>query len=130
MISPTGNNTIRMDSLGSGKYGARRKNRYHKGVDYECLPGEYVFAPISGNISREAIPYANKEYSGCVIVGKLQTIKMFYFKFDKSLIGKQVAQGDIIGTAQDISKLHGSEMLPHIHVEIISIDPDLFINQL
>lgn len=129
MISMTGINEVRMDSKGSGKYGARRKNRYHKGTDYLGIPGNPAIAPIDGNISREAKPYANEDYSGFVIVGVKCTIKAFYFKLDKALIGKSVLQGDIVGVIQDISERSGNEgMRPHIHQELVGGDLDVFVN--
>ena len=131
MISPTGRNTIRMDSQGSGKYGAKRKSHWHKGVDYVGYPGENALAPITGTVIREAKPYANHSYSGCVITGVYSSVKLFYFKLDKSLIGKAVFQGDVIGVIQDIGDKSGNEgMLPHIHLEITHINPDIFINEL
>ena len=55
---------------------------------------------------------------------------MFYFLPDKKLIKKSVHQGQIIGVAQDICTKGYPGMIPHIHLEIVSIDPDIFINQL
>ena len=129
MISPTKCNTVRIDSGGDGKYGARRHNKYHKGTDYRGIPGNPAIAPIDGRVLREAKPYANEPYSGFVIVGVKCTIKAFYFKLDKSLIGKFVLQGDAVGTIQDISKREGNEgMIPHIHQELIGGDLDVFVN--
>ncbi len=131
MISPTGSNTVRSDTQGDGKYGARRHRRHHKGTDYVCMPGGFVYAPISGTITREAKPYANKHFSGCELVGVNMTIKMFYFDLHAAMIGSSVLQGDTIGVSQDISTDHGNDgMVPHIHLEITSINPDIFINQL
>lgn len=130
MISPV-SSTIRSDNKGSGKYGARRHNRFHKGVDYVCKPGQYVLAPISGTITREAKPYANSHFSGALIRGTDIAIKMFYFELTAGLIGNSVQQGDIIGIAQDISKHEGNEgMTPHIHVEVESMNVNILINQL
>jgi len=41
-----------------------------------------------------------------------------------------VEAGEVIGTAQDISKKYGEGMLPHIHVEALSLDVSLFIDRL
>ena len=129
MISMTGNNTVRMDRQGSGKYGSRRKNRYHKGTDYVGKPGGFALSPISGKILREAKPYANEDYSGFVIVGATCSVKAFYFKLKRSLIGEYVKQGDPVGIIQDISKKPGNEgMIPHIHQELIGGDLDVFVN--
>jgi len=119
-----------MDTWGSGKYGAKRGNHWHKGTDYVVTPGASIIAPIDGKILREAKPYANTEYNGCVLVGKNMTLKMFYFTPFATKLGQQVKQGDTIGRAQDIAKKYGPDMKPHIHVEIIHMNADLFINEL
>ncbi len=126
MISPT-EKGVRNDPCGSGYYRAKRGGRLHKGTDYLCVGGQSIYSPISGLLKREAKPYAKEEYSGCVIENEFVTIKMFYFKPFKDLIGKKVEQCQHIGFAQDISKKYSPKMLPHIHLEIISIDPNVFI---
>ena len=52
---------------------------------------------------------------------------MWYFKPHDILIGKDVVQGQEIGTAQDIS-LRYPGMQAHVHLEIDHIDPDLFMD--
>ena len=79
MISPTGID-IRIDTQGSGLYGSNRGIRSHKGVDFECKPGQNIYSPINGKIERIAIPYINNDkYSGVVIKNNKVSIKMFYF---------------------------------------------------
>jgi hypothetical protein len=130
MISPTGL-WIRSDRLGDGHFGARRDGgrRNHAGTDFECAPGNPVFAPIAGRIVREARPYSDGDYSGLLIQNSQISIKMFYFEPDTSLIGTFVTEGAVIGTAQDISKRYGKAMTPHIHLQIESIDPELLIER-
>ena len=127
MISPTGKG-IRNDSKGAGHYGAPRGNRKHRGTDYLCEPGQFVLSPIFGKIERIAYPYADKSYSGIVIRGKHLTVKMFYLN-PTALIGNFVRAGGVVGSAADISKRKDSYkgMLPHIHLEIESIDPELIM---
>ena len=126
MISPTGKG-IRSDPKGDGRYGAPRGKSKHKGVDYLCEPDQSVYSPISGIIIRMAYPYINKSYSGVVIEGKHLTVKMFYFEPLPDFIGSEVDQGQVIGFAQDISQKYGGlPMKPHIHLEIVKIDPALF----
>ena len=126
MISPTGKG-IRNDSEGHGAYGASRGGRVHRGTDYICEPGQIVVAPISGTVMRVAKPYSNEAYSGLFIQGEKMAVKLFYFT-PNVLIGEGVEMGEPIGTAQDISKLHGPAMVPHIHLEIDSIDPEIFMS--
>lgn len=128
MISPTGQG-VRLDSAGDGRYGAPRGSKSHKGVDYLCRAGVYVVSPISGIVVRESKPYSTGDLSGLVIQGDHMTIKMFYFKPFPRLIGCRVSKGQAIGTAQSVSAHHNSTtMKDHIHLEITSIDPSLFIN--
>ncbi len=126
MISPTGNGTRGQDQHGNGRYGAGRGNRLHTGADYVCIPGTPVVCPIKkGKIVREKRPYAG--YSGLLIRNRDVEITLFYLEPDKNLIGYEVNQGDVIGIAQDISEKYPG-IIPHIHMQIDSINPELFIN--
>lgn len=129
MISPTGRE-IRNDSAGGGRYGDPRGSRQHDGTDYLCIPGQAVVAPIGGVVTRKAYPYADRSYSGLVIQGKNCRIKLFYVEPIIGVIGKTVKQGETIGYAQDITLRYDDNMKPHIHLEIESINPDVFINGL
>jgi murein DD-endopeptidase MepM/ murein hydrolase activator NlpD len=133
--TPTGK-YIRADRGGDGRYGAPRskiKNgetyRYtHNGVDLICDPGQEIMAPFDGMMTRIARPYVATEYSGCVFRGDEATIRMFYFTPKEDLIGKKVKRGDVIGIAQDISKLYeGQGVTPHIHLEVEKCDPMLLM---
>ena len=129
MISPTGKGIRRSDKWGKGSYGDSRKSqgsRYaHKGTDYICDPGQDIVAPIRGLVTRFARPYAKGIYSGLLIQGRHVAVKMFYFKPEKSIVGCFVKQGRVIGKAQDISEKFPG-MTPHVHLEIDSIDPEIF----
>lgn len=127
MISPTGKG-IRNDSMGLGTYGVPRGGRSHKGTDYLCDPGQKIRSPISGKVKRLVDPYGDRKYSGLVIVGKHMTIKMMYFKPKEDLVSTTVKAGEVIGIAQDISARYDIRMKPHIHLQIDSTDPDLFIS--
>ena len=128
IISPTGLG-IRNDPMGLGIYGAPRGHRIHQGLDFVCKPGQDVLCPIvSGKLMREAKPYADDEkYSGCLIWGRQIIIKMFYLKPWKWVIGEYIKQGDPIGIAQDISEKYGEDMTPHIHLTIVSLDPEILM---
>ena len=129
LFNPTGME-IRVDSGGSGHFGASRTKtvngkiiRYaHKGEDRRCHPGQDIYAPASGIMPRVARPYRNRNFSGCLIVGKFGKIKMFYFEPFPELIGRPVEQGQVIGTAQDISEKYPN-VLPHIHTQIMEYNP-------
>jgi len=126
MESPT-DLGIRSDSEGQGHYRAKRGKRLHAGTDYLCKPGQSVFSPIAGKIKRIAYPYPDKQYSGVVIEGEFFTIKLFYFKPFQDLIGKEVSKGEHIGNAQDISLRYSGDMLPHVHLQVDRVDPNIFI---
>jgi len=130
LISPTGNSLRIMDHFGSGLYNAPRGNVKHNGVDFLCDPGQIILAPVDGVVLRIAYPYAKKHYTGVFLENESLSLKMFYFTPDKQIIGKKVSRGQRIGIAQDISKLYNTatkKMLPHIHLQIESIDPTLLM---
>lgn len=129
VISPTGLG-IRNDGAGGGYYGALRGNRKHAGIDFICIPGKTIVAPISGKIARVARPYADGGYSGVEIVGELMTVKVFYFNPLEHLVKCFVTQGEIIGKAQDITQryLNDKAMTPHVHLEIVKCDPAFFMD--
>jgi hypothetical protein len=129
MISPTSLGVRDKDNWGEGRYGVSRGNRMHKGTDYICNPGQDIVTPISGKIIREAKPYAGSHYSGVLIKGEHISIKMFYFTPYDGFKGRVVKKGEAIGTAQDISEKY-DRMTPHIHLEIITIDPEIVTNYL
>ena len=130
IISPTGKSLRIMDHFGSGLYNAPRGSVKHNGVDFLCDPGQIILAPVDGVIIRIAYPYAKHQYTGVLIENDSLSLKMFYFAPDKKIIGKKVSRGQRIGIAQDISKLYNTgkkNMLPHIHLQIESIDPMILI---
>ena len=130
MISPTGLGIRGNDEHGSGLYGAGRGTRRHRGADFICIPGQQIVAPTRGRVVRIAHPYAEPHesvmYSGIVLKGNDVEIKMFYFQPLQAVLRTTVREGQLIGHAQDISKKY-SGMIPHVHLEIRSINPELFI---
>ena len=131
MISPTGQG-VRSDSMGDGHFGASRDGgaRSHNGTDFICNPGQEVVAPIDGKIVRPAQPYANDpNYSGLVIENGQMAIMMFYLEPYAERIGKLVRQGDPVGRAQDIAAKYGGMMIPHIHLQVDRVDPELLMEE-
>ena len=124
MKNPTGGK-IRNDAMGQGYYGASRGHRKHAGTDYECIPGQMVYAPICGLIKRRVQVYKGEsKWVGIEIVSKRMTIKLFYVTIDPIRIGTTVKCGEVVGLAQDISEKYGSAMTPHVHLEIVKLDPE------
>jgi len=127
LISPTGKGIRKSDSHGSGEYGASRgANRYHTGVDFICEPGQIIVSPCQGKIVRVARPYATGYWLGVLIRNEILSLFLFYLIPHKELIGQEVRAGHDIGIAQDISVKYPG-ITPHIHMQIESIDPGLFL---
>lgn len=129
IISPTGMG-IRNDASGSGYFGAKRRRGLHKGLDFEGKVGQRIAAPISGLVSRMSRPYKDSpKYAGILLCGESMWIKLWYFTPLKSVIGKDVLQGEDIGVMQDIRKRYPREkdMLPHVHLQVELVDPLLLL---
>jgi murein DD-endopeptidase MepM/ murein hydrolase activator NlpD len=129
IISPTGLNPRGTDAFGSGAFRSPRGgSRLHAGVDYICIIGQDVYAPISGKITRLSHPYADDlKYQGIVMNNRYIEIQMFYLVPNRNLIRNYVQQGQVIGRAQDISKRYNTEtrkMVPHIHLQVNWINPE------
>jgi hypothetical protein len=56
-------------------------------------------------------------------------IKMFYPEPDQFLIGSDVNEGDRIGIAQNIATKYGGGMIPHIHLQVDKVDPELLMEE-
>lgn len=128
MISPTGKGIRGFDGHGTGRYGAPRDGRMHRGVDFICDSGQDIVCPIdNAKVIRESKPYKEDlSWSGIVLKNEVVVVQMFYFEPVKGIFGKAVKQGDLLGYAQDIS-LKYPGMIPHIHLRIVDIDPALFL---
>ena len=135
MISPTGQGLRQADKWGMGAYGASRKKgkTIHLGADYICEPGQNVVAPITGIIARESRPYGDPEwlyrYSGLVMYNEHVSLKLFYLEPMRQFIGTRVRMGDIIGIAQKISDRYPG-MTDHIHLQIDSVNPEIFMGMI
>lgn len=116
----TKNNIYRgEDPLGDGAFGANRSGgRKHKGIDIVAKPGETIFSPITGKVTRFPIPYSDdSRYTGIEITNSTYRIMIFYMKPNIS-IGSTVIAGQSIGVAQNISAKHGLSMKNHVHYEV------------
>lgn len=118
MISPTGKG-VRIDSEGSGEYGAPRGNRRHNGIDYLCDSGQDIVAPFDMFIVRVALPRTGSKLSGIQWRTQRSEGKMFYFLPDVQLINTWVGQNQVIGKAQSVSSVYGlPDMKDHIHFQV------------
>lgn len=106
------------DPLGCGSFGASRGSRSHNGIDIVATPGQDIFSPINGKVTRVAYPYSDDlSYTGLEIVNDNYKVKMFYLS-PTIVIGKTVKAGEKIGIAQNISVKHGEAMVNHVHFEV------------
>ena len=130
ITSPTGFG-IRSDNKGDGHYGARRGIRRHLGLDFklDLSKDKLIYCPIdNGIITKEVYPYADLSYNGLEIRNKDITLRLYYCKVLNGLVRQTVFKGQIIASAEDVSLKHGFGMIPHVHLEITSINPEMFLN--
>jgi RHS repeat-associated protein len=134
---PTGLGARLPDNAGSGFYGAGRKDpdgttRYHLGLDFISIPGQNLFAPISGR----AYYYSSSSNGNtwCAIrifptSMDVNYIDVCYLEVPESYaVGDsqsyQVTIGQIIGTALDLHSIYpdgmGWGMQNHVHVQVNS----------
>lgn len=114
------------DPKGCGYFGAPRGTRKHMGIDFVTIPGEPIYAPISGKVT--ALPYAASDlvHRGVEILSGNEEHQIFYLK-PIVKVGDNVTKGQIIGHADNIQLKYGSSMTNHIHHEVtqngVFIDP-------
>jgi murein DD-endopeptidase MepM/ murein hydrolase activator NlpD len=120
------------DAWGNGQFGASRASntRKHEGIDFMCMPGETVFSPFAGSITRFSNPYPDdSRFGGILIQGAQYAVKIFYLS-PLVAVGEKVHRGQPIGTAQDISRKYPG-ITQHVHVEVYEngnlIDPSNLI---
>jgi RHS repeat-associated protein len=128
-VNPTGNCPRGRDGQGSGQFQASRgTNRGpHEGTDYLATAGQDVVAPTAGTITRpvhrvyKTPPY----HSGFLLTGfNGYEIKGFYVTLDPSLVGSQVAAGDVLGPSQDLTPRYPG-ISNHVHIEILDANGNL-----
>lgn len=132
MIESPTKRGIRSDAAGDGHYHASRGDRLHQGLDFICEPGQKVYCPIdNASFIRLARPYADDDrYSGIAVKNSHMEILLFYLSPFDDLAGKTLFQNTVIGHAQDITKKYNNPaMTPHIHIQIDSVDPMLFMGK-
>ena len=118
MISSTGFG-IRKDSEGDGNLGASRGDSRHRGIDEVCVPGQDIRAKFDMKIDRISYPNEDHIMQGIAWSAGKSTGRMWYFKPDKNLIGKEVKEGQVIGVAQSVSNYYGlPRMTDHIHFQV------------
>lgn len=117
----TDKNTIRdCDAYGCGHFGASRSGgtRSHNGIDMIAVPGQNIFSPITGEVTRYPYPYrSDLSYTGIEIINDIYKVKMFYVT-PTAFIGTEVKAGQVIAVAQNISAKYSPSMTNHVHLEV------------
>lgn len=108
---------VRNDSQGSGDFGATRHGHTHQGVDFLAEPGQNVYSPIEGKITRINDPYGDGQYKGVTVSNGSQEWKIFYVN-PTVTVGREVRQGEKVAYVQDIQARYTPDMKNHIHVEL------------
>lgn len=110
------------DRFGFGHFGASRGNRTHEGVDLVANPGDYVYAPFKGTITKHGYCYSDtSEYRYIEVTGEKNTVRILYAELDNAFdVGDSVPEGQFLGIAQDIAKRYPG-ITPHVHVELYKV---------
>lgn len=112
---------IRVDGGGDGHFGTGRIGHIHQGIDLVCRPGQNVYAPFSGKVTRLATPYPDDlRWQGLVIESDVlgYECKLFYCTPASGVVGTGIERGQLIGYCQAISQKYSSGVTDHLHIEI------------
>lgn len=127
------------DAWGSGKFGASRGKRKHRGIDVWVPEHGTLLSPIDGQITKLGFPYADDLSYRYIEITDFSGFRHRFF-YSKPLleVGDRVFVNDEISVVQDIaSRYHGkatpieAAMKNHVHYEIIDrdgayVDPEAF----
>ena len=103
------------DPTGHGHYGAKRGDRLHRGFDIRSVPGENVYAPFAGLISKVGYVYKGDLSMRYVeISNKVYRVRLMYVSPDVHE-GQRVAACEIIGRVQDVSGYWGRKKASMVH---------------
>jgi murein DD-endopeptidase MepM/ murein hydrolase activator NlpD len=147
LFAPARNGIREIDDFGSGRFGASRGNRLHKGIDYKVTLGERVRSPCNGVVRRIGRCYGDTPEYKLVEIDTAGAVVRVLYVSPEVHPGDTVVIGDTIGYAQDISKRYGRGMDNHVHLEVrltngvlvgkgrtppehVWVDPQLFIRGL
>lgn len=113
--NPTGQAIRGEDLKGKGAFMAPREGGGgHAGIDLISDPGQEVKAPFGGELTKG-------RYNGlptATIRGERFTGRLLYLQSVGVESGSAVLQGQVIGTAGDISPIYGLEMTNHVHFQV------------
>jgi hypothetical protein len=122
-----------VDTGGGGGFHASRNRPggRHNALDFLSVVGQGVRTPTGGVIVRQAHS-GTADLTGVVIrTDDGEEIKILYITPDKTLIGKRVEPGQVIGVAQDIhadDRGYPKHVPQHVHIQVenqkgVKVDP-------
>ena len=126
-----------------GVYHAARstdgRSREHEGIDICTISGQPIVAPFTANFLRVADPYDDRKDASLfgVLLRNMGDpsieLKILYVDPLRTLVGRTVTKGTVIGRAQSLRKLYPG-IIDHVHVEVWMhgqrIDPTPFFMDL
>lgn len=117
-VNPTGKG-VRSDASGDGKFGAKRGDRLHLGVDFLADAGQGVVAPVDAQYRRRVgrVYATDSTYIGMELESTNFMLTFFYVSPSINHM-EFVKAGQLIGLAQDINAKWGDPMLNHIHMQL------------
>jgi len=119
--------TLRSDRGGSGKFGAKRGSRKHKGIDVKATVGQSVYAPKGvWQVDSVRTAYPNSPLKGLLFKGTGSnsnlSFKILYFKPNVKK-GQTIKSGQKIGEVQDVSSRYpGQDVTNHLHIQAYKRD--------
>jgi len=120
VINPTGGKVRGHDVQGDGRYGAPRgSGKTHTGTDYIGIPGQIVYAVVSGLIDRIGRVYSDSAmYRYIAITSDNREVRHLYVEPDDMVIvGRNVGAGQVIGTLQALHPRYRG-IINHVHIDI------------
>ncbi|XP_076616352.1 leukocyte cell-derived chemotaxin-2-like [Chaetodon auriga] len=107
------------DRWGQGRYGARRGDRDHKGVDVVCRDRSVVYAPFDATLHGNVIVYTDPEKAainnGINLRAGGLCVKLFYVQPDRT--SGSVRKGDRLGTMLPMQSVYPG-ITSHVHVQM------------
>ena len=121
------------DKFGSGKYGASRGRKKHKGIDYACVVGTIIYPHEAGTVTKIGYPYGDDLSYRYVEVTNGKDYKLRYFYIEPMVNeGQMVTLETPLGKVQNLNKRYKGITI-HCHFEIKSgnryLDPVAYIRR-
>lgn len=106
------------DHHGAGYFGAPRKNKSHRGIDYAALPGTVILSPVPGSVTKLGYPYGDDlSFRYVQVTDAIGRDHRFFYLDPLVRINDVVVVDTELGTVQDlVSRYPG--ITPHCHYEI------------